>query len=85
MKILEFLIESAFFLKIFISPVVFGAIITFFVVMSVNNMYGNMLGLFVMIASIMVGLLWAKKTRREYGSSTFYSKVNASPDLDKLN
>jgi uncharacterized membrane protein len=85
MKIVEQIIEAVFFLKVFISPVLIGIVISFFIVMGLDSSVGNIIAMMVMLLSLYIGYIWASKAKKKYGSSNYYSKLNTSETIDKSN
>lgn len=70
-------------LKIAASPLVMGVIIAFlFKLWLKENVFANYIFSLFILAGAIIGIFWANKESKKYGSSNFISRVNASPDID---
>jgi len=50
----------------------------------VGGTSGILIGGFVVLCGLILGIMWATRIWKKQGTSTFMSRVNASPDLDNL-
>ncbi|MFH1727736.1 MAG: hypothetical protein ABIA04_04890 [Pseudomonadota bacterium] len=84
MDLIEKLVEGLFWLLIAASPALIGAIIggIFYIKFNGNLTSIILFTMFVIMGAI-VGGFWAEKVRKKHGTSKFYSKVIATPELDK--
>jgi hypothetical protein len=48
-------------------------------------MMGLTIGLTISIIGLLLGIVWATKVWKKTGTSTFMSRVNASPELNNKN
>jgi hypothetical protein len=78
-KILSAIIESLFWLQIFMSPVLIGGIIALFIY--ANNRQLLWLTITIGAVSVILGVLFAERVRRKHGSSRFASRILGTPDL----
>jgi hypothetical protein len=50
----------------------------------VGGTSGILIGGFVVLCGLILGIMWATRIWKKQGTSTFMSRVNTSPDLDNL-
>lgn len=84
MKILENSIEAYYYLRVVLSPLIFGAIIAFIVYNTVEAPFNEILAIVIILSALYAGIKWANWARKKHGSSNFIAKVDASPDLDEI-
>jgi hypothetical protein len=75
MKILTYFIEAIFWLLIFLSPVLFFALIALFYNKS-NILFYSLLSI-----GIILGVLFAEWVRKKYGCSTFMGRLLGTPEI----
>lgn len=69
--------------KIAASPLVMGVIIGFlFKLWLKENVFANYIFALFILGGALIGILWANKASKKYGSTNFISRANASPDID---
>ena len=76
-------VEILFWLKIVASPLILGVGVGFLCKIYFDNNLGSFLFGFFSFAGLLIGIRWANKATKKYGASNFYSKVNASTDIDE--
>ncbi len=84
MKILKYFIEILFWLRIVASPTIIGCVAGFLIWKGVGETKGMLFGSIVALCGLVIGIIWATRIWKKQGTSTFMSRVNASPDLDNL-
>ena len=72
------LIESTYWLRIFLSPV-FIAILLIGILSSLSSF--NWFFCLLIIPAIIVGIVIAERARKKYGASAYWSKPMNTPDL----
>lgn len=79
MRLVSFLIESCFWVLSFLSPVFGGFLISAIVYSAIGLSFVG----FVIILSIslLVGISFAERNRRKYGSSIYWGKIYETPDI----
>jgi hypothetical protein len=82
MKVLKFIIEGVYWLNIFIVPVALLAIPGFIIHHLYNNRFTLLLFLCSCLSGCVLGFLWAEKTRKTIGCSTFVNRIFSSEDVD---
>jgi general stress protein CsbA len=78
-KILSFLIESVFWVQLFIAPVGIGGLIALFIY--IGNQKLLWLSITIAVASIVIGFVYAERVRRKRGTSRYASKIIGTPDI----
>ena len=61
-----------------------GGVVGFVLWKGVGGTSGILFGGFVALCGLILGIMWATRIWKKQGTSTFMSRVNASPDLDNL-
>ncbi len=84
MKITAYIIEVLCWLRIVASPTIMGGVAGFLLWKGVGGTSGILFGGFVALCGLILGIMWATRIWKKQGTSTFMSRVNASPDLDNL-
>lgn len=86
MKILtdfiEKLIDFMSYLKIVASPTLIGAFLGIVVYSSRTDGLGLAIGIIILVVGIIVGILLAEWAKKNGGTTEFYNRINASPDID---
>jgi len=82
MKIVQSLIESLYWMNIFIVPVVFIGGTGFLLYHQYPATWGFIIFLLLGISSIILGIYWAEKTRKTIGCSVFVNRIFSSPDVN---
>lgn len=67
-----------------LSPILFMAIIGGTAWLYFGDMLGSVLLGICLAVGVVLGILWTRKIRKRESYSTFYSHVNASPDIEKI-
>lgn len=83
MNFIEKIIFFLGWLKIVFSPLAIGVIIGFLVYNYFPGKIGTISGIGIALVGLLLGILWAERIRKKYGSMNFLGKVNGSPELDK--
>ena len=78
-KILSFIIESIFWLQLFLTPVLIGGLTALFIYIANEKL----LWLCVTIGcvSVVLGFLYAERIRKKHGTSRYLSKILGTPDI----
>jgi hypothetical protein len=84
MRIIAFLIEAIGWLKIVASPLIIGSLIGGAIYLLWKNETAMVIGILFALAGAITGIIWATRIWRKYGTMHFLSRLNATPDLDKL-
>lgn len=83
MKIVAWLIEAFFTIKLFLSPALLGGLIGAYFYISANNDAQIYLAYAIWVAGILLGILLAWKVKKKEYATEFLSRIIATPDLDK--
>ncbi len=78
---MHYIVQILFWLKIVISPVLISALLGGVVTLILGKFNVYIFSAFL-CAGVIVGALWAERTRRKYGLTRFHSKLIATPDID---
>ena len=78
------MIEVLCWLRIVASPTIMGGVAGFVLWKGVGGTSGILIGGFVVLCGLILGIMWATRIWKKQGTSTFMSRVNTSPDLDNL-
>ena len=81
MKILKFIIESIFWVIIFLSPFLVFAIAAGIMYLKTKNLFYYPIGLLIIGAG--VGIIVAEKIRRKYGCSTYMGRLLRTPEIEE--
>jgi len=80
MKLFMFVINSIFWLSIFIVPVsILGFIAYWLYLKSPGNL---VFSITISVVAVLSGFLLAEYIRRKYGLDNFFGRVAATPDID---
>lgn len=83
-KVISFLIEVANWFRIVISPTLIGVILGGVFYYLFQNQIGKILWTICTIIGCLLGVIWASRIWKKQGTTTFISKVIATPELDNL-
>ena len=83
-KFLKILTEAFAWLQIAASPSLVGIIIGALIYAFKRDNVGLTIGIAVAFLGITAGIIWAIKIWKKKGTVEFMSKVNATPELNKL-
>ncbi len=83
-KVFEFITEVIGWLGIVASPLLIGGILGGIVYLNMPNTTGIVLGLTIAIVGLVLGIIWATNRWKNGGTVSFLSRVNATPDIDKM-
>lgn len=78
-KVLSFFIESVFWIQLFFAPVGIGGLIALFIY--IGNQKLLWLSITIATASIVIGIVYAERVRKKYGTSRYASKIIGTPDI----
>lgn len=84
LKILAYIIECMNGIRIALSPFIAGIILGMLAIFGIEGTMGKVLGILFICTGLMVGVYWAVSVAKRKGTTNFISKVDASPDIDKL-
>lgn len=85
MKVLEFLIDGFSWLKIVASPFLIAVIIATIVYLNVAGILGLVLSVSMLLVGLVAGVILATHIWKMQGTTTFLSRIHATPELDKVN
>lgn len=85
MNIFDKLLEFIAWLRIFISPLLFGLFIGGIIWLNSETLLLKIIALLILLISVIVGIYFAEKVRKKTGTQAFISIINSSPDLDNIN
>ena len=74
--------EIVGWVQIVASPLLLAAIIGFLVYISKPNTTRLIIGIAIVVAGLIIGIIWATKIWKGKGTIHFISRMNASPELD---
>ena len=83
MKIIALLIEVVGWIKIVFSPTLAAALLAGIIVYNKQDEDGIAIGVSVITAGFIIGIVWAVYVWRKYGTMNFLSRISASPGLNK--
>ena len=85
MKVLEFLIDVFSWLKIVASPFLIAVIIAVIIYLNISGILGLILSVSILMVGVVVGVILATRIWKTLGTTTFLSRIHATPELDKIN
>ena len=74
--------EAAYWLLIFLSPMLAFGLVAFFIYLSNHN--AIYISGVIAFMGIPTGIALAEHARKKYGCSNYYSRIFSSPDLDEV-
>ena len=84
MRIIAFLIELFGWAKIVLSPTLAASLIGFIILYNKQDETGIMIAASLTSLGFIIGIAWATYIWKKYGNTTtFLSRVSASPELNK--
>jgi drug/metabolite transporter (DMT)-like permease len=83
-KVIAFLIEVVNWFRIILFPSFVGVIMGGLFYYLFQNYTGKVLWIVCSIFGVVFGVIWASRIWKKQGTTTFMSKVIATPELDKL-
>lgn len=83
MKLLEYFIETIFWLAAFLSPALAGFIVA--AVVYINNESLKELCIAIIAIAAIMGIVFAEWVRRKYGCSNFFGRLSSSSDVKDRN
>ena len=81
-KVLEFLTEAIGWLQIVASPLLIGLGIGALVYFSNPTELRMIIGISVAVLGLIIGIVWATRVWKKYGTVRFLSRIIATPELD---
>lgn len=81
---IESIFQALGWLQIVASPLLIGAIIGFVFYLVVKGNTGLFIGIAIACIGFFIGIIWATKVSGKKSTIDFMSRVNASPEIDKL-
>jgi hypothetical protein len=82
-KILEFITETIGWLQIVASPLLIGLGIGALIYFSHPTNLGMIAGLSIAALGLVIGIIWASRVWKKYGTMRFLSRIIATPELDE--
>ena len=83
-KFISFLVECINWIRIASSPTLIGLFIGGVFYYFFQNPTGKILWVICAIIGCILGVIWASRIWRKQGTTTFLSKIIATPDLDHI-
>ncbi len=83
-KFISFLVEFINWIRIVSSPTLIGLIVGGVFYYFFQNPIGKVLWVICAIIGFILGIIWASSIWRKQGTTTFLSKIIATPDLDHI-
>lgn len=84
-KVIAFLIEVVNWFRIILFPTFLGVLLGGIIYYFFQNYTGKTLWIICSIIGVVSGVIWASKIWKKQGTTTFMSKVIATPELDNTN
>lgn len=84
MKLIGNIIEAFYYMRVVLSPLLVGIIISFILYNTLETPYNAILAVGVMMTAIFLGVKWANWARKKHGSSNYIGRVISTPDLDDI-
>lgn len=81
-RVLEFITEAIGWLQIVASPLLIGLGIGALVYFSHPSEVRMMAGISVAALGLVIGIVWATRVWKKYGTMRFLSRIIATPELD---
>ena len=82
-KIFELTTEIVGWILIALSPALLGIAFGIGIYYNFPNTIGMVIGIFVAVIGIIIGMIWATKKFKTTGTIHFLSRVSATPELDR--
>lgn len=83
-KLFELIIELFGWIRIVLSPTLIGFGIGAIVYYNKHDNVGLTIGITLAFSGLVIGIIWATRIWKKQGTQQFLSRVDATPDLDKL-
>jgi hypothetical protein len=83
-KFISFLVELINWIRIVSSPTLIGLFVGGVFYYFFQNPMGKVLWVICAIIGCILGIIWASRIWRKQGTTTFISKIIATPDLDHI-
>jgi hypothetical protein len=83
MKVIALFVEVFSWIKIVLSPTLAAAILAGIIVYNKQDETGIAIGVSVISAGFIIGVVWAVYIWRKYGTTNFLSRISASPERNK--
>jgi hypothetical protein len=83
-KIFEIITEIIGWILIALSPTLIGIVFGLIIYNYFQNLGGLIVGSFIAFIGLLMGIAWATNKFKTTGTMYFLSRIDASPDLDKL-
>jgi len=84
MKIFESFFEILGWLRIAASPLLIGLVIGIIIYVYEPTVTGIVIGSIITIIGLIVGIVFASRIWKKHGTMNYISKLNETPDLDKI-
>jgi hypothetical protein len=84
LKIFGFILEFIGWLQIAASPTAIGLILGAAVYYNKHDTLGLVIGIFVAILGLILGLVWATRVWIKKGTIQFLSRTSENPELEKV-
>jgi F0F1-type ATP synthase assembly protein I len=83
-KIFEIISEVVGWIQIVISPTLLGIVFGLAIYYFAPNLAGMIFGILIAFIGLILGIILATKKYKTTGTINFLSRINATPELDKL-
>lgn len=83
-KFLKGFIEVIQGVRIVLSPTLIAVLVALLVFQQLPNSKGFMAGIVIILIGLIIGIVWAVRIWKKTGTNEYMSRVNASPDFDKI-
>lgn len=83
-RIFERFVEIVGWLRIAASPLFLGVIVGIIIYYFKPEKSGLLIGAFVVLFSLIIGIIWATKVWKKQGTNQFLSRIMATPELDEI-
>jgi|GEM_PF-3712104 hypothetical protein len=81
MKIVEWLVEAFFTIKLILSPTLIGGLIGAFVFFTANSKTQIYLACAIWLLGLLLGIVLAVKVKRKKTATEFYGQLLSTPDI----
>jgi hypothetical protein len=82
MRIVEWLIEAFFTIKLFLSPALIGGLIGAYVYLTANSETQVYVAYGIWALGVLSGILLAWKVKKKKAATEFFGQIISTPDLD---
>lgn len=83
-KFFEVAMEIWGWIRIMLSPLLGGCLIGLAIYYYYPTVVSMVIGIFLVLVGLIVGILLATRIWKKYGTMRFLSRISATPELDKV-